>query len=54
MSFESKRDIAAGVCMALMFAGAFMLTVTPIGFALMGAGALTMVALLIGSLRKRG
>jgi hypothetical protein len=54
MNTQSKRDLISAISVILMFAGAFMLPVTSMGFVLFGAAALTMVALLaIVALEKR-
>jgi hypothetical protein len=41
------HDLLAAVSLAIMFAGAFILPITPIGFILIGGGGLAMAVLIV-------
>jgi hypothetical protein len=52
MNTQSRRDLIAAISIILMFAGAFMLPVTSLGFVLVGAGAVTVVGLFVIVVRR--
>lgn len=51
MSKQSKRDLIAAVSIGLMFAGAFILPITSLGLALIGAGGIAMLLLILMAIR---
>jgi hypothetical protein len=47
------HDLLAAVSLAIIFAGAFILPITPIGFILIGGGGLAMAVLFMSIVRTR-
>lgn len=47
MTPQAKRDMMAAAATVLMFLGAFLLTTSAFGFALIAAGGLTWIALFV-------
>jgi hypothetical protein len=52
MSQQSKRDLIAAVSIGLMFVGAFILPITALGLALIGAGGIAMLLLILIAVRN--
>ena len=53
MSQQSKRDLIAIVSIGLMFAGAFILPISSLGLALIGAGGIAMLLLILMAVRDK-
>jgi len=52
MQHQSKLDLIAGGAILIMFIGAFILSLSPLGFVLIAAGAIVMLFLLLTLFRK--
>ena len=52
MERQSKLDLVAAGAIAMMFFGAFMLTVTPVALYLIAGGGLTVLLLVFATLRE--
>jgi hypothetical protein len=53
MRRPKARDLTAGICIGLMFLGAFILPTTAWGFVLIGGGGLGIIALMVVTLFDR-
>ena len=53
MRQQSKRDLIAAVSIGLMFAGAFILPINPLGLALIVAGGIAILLLILIAVRDK-